>query len=43
MNNILKDYIKLLECFDDINKFYWIMALSCSNSIKGQLIDYFNL
>ena len=43
MGNELKNYIELIACFSDSNRFYWINALSISNVVKGKLIVYFNL
>ena len=40
---IYKELIKLIECFADSNKLYWINALQVKPSIKGYLIYYFNL
>lgn len=41
--NKLQEYIDLIKCFDDVNKYYWIDKLNVCNSIKGYLIIYFNL
>ena len=39
----MKDLIKLIECFEDKNKFYWISKLDVCDSVKGRLTVYFNL
>jgi hypothetical protein len=39
----IQEYIDLINCFDDCNKFYWIDKLMVSKSIKGYLIHYFKI
>jgi len=43
MNDKLKKLIKLIECFDDKEKFFWINALKENEHIKGQLVYFFDL
>lgn len=42
----MADYIKLISCFDSVNRYYWIDALVNNGSITpamaGVLIVYFN-
>jgi len=39
----IQEYIDLINCFEDCNKFYWIGKLKVSKGIKGFLTHYFNL
>lgn len=39
----MQEYIELIQCFNDCNKFYWIDKLDISNSKKGYLLIYFNI
>jgi len=39
----MSDLIKLIECYENKNKYYAISILNVSDSIKGRLIIYFNL
>lgn len=37
------DLIKLIKCFPDNSKLFWIKNLYIPDSVKGYLIIYFNL
>lgn len=40
---MINELIKLIECFENQNKIYWIKALTKNNVVRGKLIYYFNL
>jgi len=40
---MINQLIKLIECFDDNNKMYWINKLHTPDSVKGYLIIHFKL